>query len=153
MAIKIKVKSLDSFNTVIAKSYITKGEIITHISGQPAKKASKYSIQISTTEHLLPYSSDPNDPVSIWRFLNHSCEPNAFIDIEKMNLIAFVDIAENEEVRFNYNTTEFEIASPFNCNCNSLNCNGEIKGFKYLSEYNRKKLGKQIPAYLRKNSV
>lgn len=148
----IEVKSLNSFNTVVAKSNIAKGEIITNISGRTTLSPSKYSLQISKTEHLLPHSSDSKDPICIWRFLNHSCEPNSFIDIQRMTLIALTDIQKDEEVRFNYNTTEFEIATPFNCHCNSQNCYGKVKGFRYLSKEEQKKLALYLAPHFQKKS-
>lgn len=153
MTSKIKVKPLNYFNTVVANSNTAKGEIITEIRGELTESASKYSIQISETEHLLPFSSNPNDPVSTWRFLNHSCEPNSYIDLQKMVLIALTDIFEGEEVRFNYNTTEFEISSPFICNCKSINCYGKIKGFRHLSGEKQKILNPYIAPYLKKNTA
>jgi SET domain len=153
MAVKIKVKSLNSFNTVVAKSKIARGEIITPLTGEAAPGASKYSIQISQTEHVLPYSPDPEDPTSFWRFLNHSCTPNSFIDVQKMALVALGAVAEGDEVRINYNTTEFEIASPFSCNCGALNCDGEIKGYRHLSRAKQQILNPYLAPYLKKNSV
>lgn len=138
MSIKIIVKEQDSFKTIVAKVKISKGETIILFTGNRSAVANKYSLQISETEHLSPYSADQNDLRSIWQFLNHSCSANSFIDFHNLALIALKDISEGEEVRFNYNTTELEIATPFICNCNSINCYGEIKGFKYLSKERKK---------------
>lgn len=131
---KTKVVSKNSFYTVIALTTIQAGETILHIEGTFTDHPSKYSIQISKNKHLLPYSSDPDDPLSHWRFLNHSCDPNSFVDLIKMDVVALRTINKEEEVRFNYNLTEYDLATPFVCNCGEKNCLGEIKGFRYLSE-------------------
>jgi hypothetical protein len=44
-------------------------------------------------------------------FINHSFDPN--IEICKYNLVALKDIKENDELMFNYNSTEINMASPF----------------------------------------
>lgn len=150
MSLKITVKELNSFKTVVANSPIGKGETIILFSGNRSAVANKYSLQISETEHLSPYSSDRDDPLSIWQFLNHSCSANCYIDYNKIALVALTDIKEGEEVRFNYNTTEFEIATPFICNCNSLNCYGEIKGFRYLPRAEQIKLTAYLAPHLKR---
>jgi SET domain-containing protein len=147
---KVKVNERNSFKTVIAETKIVKGETIIPLKGNKASTPDKYSLQISETEHLSPYSSDTSDPLSVWRFLNHSCSANSHIDLQKMALIALSDILPGEEVRFNYNTTELKIAAPFLCECNSGNCYGEIKGFGYLPKEEQKKLASYLAPHLKK---
>ena len=149
MSLRTKVISINDFFTVIATETIERGEIIFPLAGNIVKQPSKYSIQINSAEHLLPYSNNPEDSSSIWRFMNHSCDPNTSFDIEKMVLVAIKNINPNEEVRFNYNTTEYEMASPFLCKCGSKNCYKEIKGFNYLSDIEKKDI-KYLAAHLKK---
>lgn len=140
MKYKARVISVDGFYTVIANEPIESGEVIFPLSGKIVKQPTKYSIQISKNEHLLLHSNDPNDLDSMWEFMNHSCGPNAYCDIEKMCVVAKKQINANEEIRFNYNTTEYEMASPFACKCKTANCYQEICGYKFLSEEQRKNL-------------
>lgn len=58
-------------------------------------------------------------------FLNHSCIPNA--RFENLWLIATKDIAPQEEVTFDYSTTEPIITNPFRCVCGSPDCRGMIE--------------------------
>jgi hypothetical protein len=134
IAAKILVKKIDSFFAVYANKPFEKGEAILLLKGILSKTPSKYSIQISPTDHLEPLTDSPNDEFSSWRFLNHSCEPNSYVDVKQMALVAGRNIRAGEEICFNYNTTEYDMAAPFLCNCGSKECFGEIKGFKHLSE-------------------
>jgi len=58
--------------------------------------------------------------------MNHSCEPNVGIK-GQIILIARRDIQENEELCFDYETTEIE-PTPFTCNCGSQLCRKVLDG-------------------------
>lgn len=65
--------------------------------------------------------------------MNHSCDPNTFIDTHTLSLIAERDIKAEEELTFSYFTTEWRMDKPFKCECGSLDCVGEILGAYKLS--------------------
>jgi SET domain-containing protein len=132
--VEIRVITEKGYARVISLQKINKGDAVLKIEGEISSVPSKYSIQIGENKHIESYSSDPLDKRSAWRFINHSCDPNCFIDIRKMQLIALSDIEPGEEITFDYTTTEFEMAAPFYCNCNSGNCLKHIRGKKYLAE-------------------
>jgi hypothetical protein len=81
-----------------------------------------------------------------WRFLNHSCDGNT--RIQGNCLIALRPICPGEEVTFNYNTTEYEMASPFTCHCGSPFCIGEIRGYKFLARSERERLQPLLSLHL-----
>ena len=85
-----------------------------------------YTIQIGAYTHLLPDGQ-------LWRYLNHSCVPNCHIDFNTWMLVTTRAIHCNEELTFNYLTTEWEMVSPFVCQCGALHCYGFVAGFKYLT--------------------
>ena len=132
--LKIKIIEQKNYSKVCSTAKILKEETITRLEGTEQPFPSKYSIQTGEKKHIVPFSENPDDQKSIWRFLNHSCSPNSYFDLEKMSLIAFRDIAEEEEITYHYCSTEFDMALPFQCLCGSKNCLGEIKGYRYLSE-------------------
>ncbi len=69
-------------------------------------------------------------------FINHSCNPNTFIDLNKKYFIAIKHINKGEEITFNYNTTEYDMIKyreDFRCKCGAKKCYGRVKGFKYLN--------------------
>ena len=84
-------------------------------------------------------------------FINHSCSPNAKIDVVNRWFIAIKDISKNEEITFNYLTTEWDMkkyGADFKCLCGSQNCFKHIKGFKYLSRKQKLKLKPLLSPFL-----
>jgi len=85
--------------------------------------------------------------------INHSCNANTKIDVENLTLIATRDIEKGEEITFNYNTTDYDLVcenQQFECHCESKNCIGVIKGFKYLTKSQKLKLKPYLLPYLKK---
>jgi hypothetical protein len=82
-------------------------------------------------------------------FLNHSCNSNIkdFDQYAKdsqtfYSKIAIRDIEVGDELYVNYNEFcyDFEGQGIFKCNCGYEYCQGEIKGFKYVSKENKNKI-------------
>ncbi len=137
---KVEIRKTNNYFGVFAINTIEKGEVIFKINTDIiVEKPSKYSVQIAKSKHVEPPTNiDITDkPDYFWRFLNHNCEPNSFCNLKDMTFNALRDIKKGEHITFNYLTTEYDMSSPFKCNCNSKNCFGLIKGYKYLSEKER----------------
>ena len=76
-------------------------------------------------------------------FINHSCSPNTKLDVVKRWFFAIKDIPKKEEITFNYLTTEWDMKkwkTDFRCLCDSKNCFGYVKGFKYLTRAEKMEL-------------
>ncbi len=84
-----------------------------------------HSIQIGLERHI--------DDIGALAYLNHSCDPNVFIDVDCLMLRALKDIAIGDELTLFYPATEWEMAQPFQCSCGAEECLGWIGGAKYLS--------------------
>ena len=88
------------------------------------------------------------------RFLNHSCEPNIGVtkmlnDKQSYDFIALRNINKGEEIRFDYETTEYEVGAFDDCACGADSCRGTIKGFKHNRQVILKRYGgKNIAGYL-----
>lgn len=94
----------------------------------PSTTSCSHSIQTNWSEHILM-----DLPA---RFINHSCEPNLSVakdlnENQSYDFIALRDINKGEEVRFDYETTEYEVGAFEDCACNVDSCRGAIKGFKH----------------------
>jgi hypothetical protein len=76
-------------------------------------------------ELILQFSSD-------LLYMNHSCEPTAIVDVSRWEVRAAVPIAKGCPITFFYPSTEWDMAQPFECNCGSKDCLGEISGAKYI---------------------
>jgi len=59
-------------------------------------------------------------------FTNHSCDPSAAVDASIGVLYALRDINPDEEITFDYNESESDIQSNFDCSCGAENCVGRI---------------------------
>lgn len=106
---------------------IKKGEVIcTFSAGEISKKPHYLTVQTGIEQHitLVP---------QFLQYINHSCAPNVFFNTTSMELIALLDIEENVEFHFFYPSTEWDMAQPFYCYCNSNDCLQNIKGARYLT--------------------
>lgn len=116
-----------------------KGDKIIYLKGKlvNAANSTPEAVQMSDNKFIDTKYLVPED------FINHGCSPNTKLDIEKRWFIAIKDISKNEEITFNYLTTEWDMkkrGTDFKCICGSKNCFGHIKGFKYLSRAEKLKL-------------
>lgn len=91
-----------------------KGEILYILSGEIFDKPTRETIHIGNNQHIY----DKNGI-----YINHSFNPNIIVNGYK--LIALSDINANDELFFNYNDTEINMANPFYVD-NILVC-GNIK--------------------------
>ena len=125
----LEVKTYKNKRGVYTQNTIINGDTILELKGIIKIIPCKYSIQISSSRHLYPDGEDePAMKKLIWPYLNHSCSPNAMVNVNTLQLIALKNIEAGEEITFDYETTDWSMKEPFNCNCGSTNCRGEIKG-------------------------
>src|SRR3989344_2202331 len=95
----------------------------------PYDSVSDHYVQIAANAYLGP-SGNVDD------FVNHSCDPNTGIHIDGQNadLVAIRDIAEGEEITWDYSTTmddeedDWEMA----CLCGKIGCRIRIRDFRHL---------------------
>ena len=64
---------------------------------------------------------------SIARFINHSCDPTAYVDAKAKKIVAVKPIKRGDEITFNYLISERQIVAPFDCNCGTSNCVRRVK--------------------------
>ncbi len=133
----------NSSKGLFAREQVVRGEVLLTYDGPLLNHPTRLSIQIDDNTHVEG-TDDSN------AFLNHSCEPNAYVDWKSLCLRACRDIASNEEITCNYNTTDYEIHSVFACTCGSPQCKGMIKGFKYLSGDEQRALEPWLPPFLKR---
>ena len=125
------------------------GEHVLDLTGITKTTKDRYSIQISQDEHLHPFDElqdNPADYQTPWMYTNHSCNPN--VVIRGLSYIALHNIQPGDDITFDYETTELEMAEPFACGCQSETCRGLIRGFRHLSELQRSALVDQTASYL-----
>jgi uncharacterized membrane protein YeiB len=106
-----------------------RGEVVFALDGRPVVQPTRFTIQVGPRAHLDPIS----ERGSPWAYLNHGCEPNVAIDVTSRAIVAVRPIGAGDELRFDYNTTEWELAESFVCNCGAPRCVGVVLGFAHLS--------------------
>ena len=85
-----------------ATKYYNKGDIVFILTGETFDHPTRESIHVGNNIHIY-------DEYGI--FMNHSFHPTT--KINKYEVIALVDINPGDELTFNYNETEVNMASPF----------------------------------------
>ncbi len=128
---------------VLAVQEMAPGTMVFPLTGTLTHLPDTYTIQIGAHTHLLPDGQ-------LWRYLNHSCAPNCRIDFSTWTLATTRPIQGNEELTFNYLTTEWDMIAPFACQCSALHCYGCVAGFKYLTPAQQVLLAPQCSPPLRR---
>ena len=119
---------------LVTTEVLEMGTNILRFIGDIRATPGRYLVQIGSREHLHPPDSladephEQRDPRFVWRFLDHSCKPNA--KVVEQSLVALRLIQVGEVLTFDYNLTEEDMATPFRCECG--HCGGRmIRGFKH----------------------
>jgi hypothetical protein len=134
---------------LVAARPIARGDVLFQIEGVRTRRPTRYSVQIGARLHIdLDPGHSAEEIMSryYWRFMNHACEPSAWI--RDQEVIALHGIRPGDDVTFDYNSTEYEMAEPFACRCGSRHCLGEIRGFKHLAPARRELLRPYLAPHL-----
>ena len=94
-------KLVDGKGLILRKS-VKKGEIVFTLSGKMLDHPTRESIHIGDNKHIY----DENGI-----FINHSFEPTVRID--GYNVVALMDLNDGDEISFNYNDSEINMANTF----------------------------------------
>lgn len=109
-----------------------KGEVLLAFERNFVSRPSRFTLQID--EGVFQISSSPG---TLENYINHSCDPNCYIDFSELVFRARRKIRQGEELSFNYNTTEWDMErgtdKGFVCCCSAENCVYKVRGFRYLS--------------------
>lgn len=92
---------VDGKGLILRKS-VKKGEIVFTLSGKMLDHPTRESIHIGDNKHIY----DENGI-----FINHSFEPTVRID--GYNVVALMDLNDGDEITFNYNDSEINMANTF----------------------------------------
>lgn len=138
----VEVRDTRGYKGVFAQEDIREGLIIFYLKGTVSTQPTKYTVELGSQRHLtLPATRETSDDLAYcWQYLNHNCEPNAYLNTAELTFRALRNIERGEEISFNYLTTESKMAVPFHCSCGSPNCFGFIQGRNFLSRAEAKRL-------------
>jgi SET domain-containing protein len=141
---------------VFTKKKFKKGETIFPVKGPVMTTPTRYSFSLDIDKHIDPVQEDGQ--FDLGHYLNHSCDPNTFVRIvdeqtsSHIDIVARRDIAEDEELNFDYASLEYDTIAQVACECDTLLCRGKIHGFRDLPEQIKENYEDEgmIPAYLLK---
>lgn len=120
---------------LFATARIRRGEVILRADGEKFDRPVVYSYQIAEGVHTMGAGA-----------LNHSCDdPTCGLDAETGNLVTLVQVEPDDELNFNYLTTEWELSTPFTCRCGSTDCYTTIAGFSKLTPDQQLELARRLP--------
>ena len=110
---------------LVASERIDAGEIIV--------QSCEEEIQDHRTWRTLQLDQGRHLRNEFLNFVDHSCEPNALLDVDSLALVAIRSIAANTPVTFFYPGSEVELSQSFECQCASDDCLRVVKGGFYLT--------------------
>jgi hypothetical protein len=101
---------------IFARSRLPRGRKIAYFEGYETDQDTRYSLLLD---------GRPIEPTGELKYLNHSCNPNAYF--RDRWLVASRDIYIGEEITIDYFATENMVSYPFICNCGAENCRDKKK--------------------------
>lgn len=134
---------------LVLGEHVCVGTRLFAIEGDLTQLASRYSVQVGRNRHIdMPSGCGSEEILDrfFWRFTNHSCEPNAMVRDREMFALTCID--PWEQITFNYNTTEYDMAEPFDCRCGQPHCEGVIRGYRWLSTTSRQRIRHLVAGHL-----
>ena len=150
---RVEVRSANGFAGLFVVADVAAGSVVVPIVGVVEGAPSRYSLQVSECEHIVPpieaMISAPEAENYRWCFTNHGCEPNVRVDTARRALVALRDLHAGDEVVFDYNSTEWSMAEPFACRCGASRCYGVVQGYRHLSPEQQARLAPIAAPHLR----
>lgn len=135
---------------VVATELIQPGELVLRIEGDVTLQPTRYTVQVDSGRHIeVPAEAGLELLLDryFWRFLNHSCDPSAIL--RGREVIARRRIRPWDEVTFDYDSTEYDMAEPFHCRCGAPSCRGLIRGYRHLAVAQRRRIDPYLAVFLR----
>ena len=120
----ITIRTENKTRSLVARQSFKRGEVVYSIPNEKLfDKPTRFTVQMDRNLHT---------EVGKLSALNHSCDPNVILDMERMLVIACRDIQAGEELTFFYPSTEWEMEAPFICLCGAPNCIHVVAGARFL---------------------
>lgn len=107
---------------------VTRHHINRHWTEEQRTLFAQYAWPISDDTYVM-WSNNPEE----WKPINHSCDPNAWLD--GLDMVARRNIAVGEQITVDYATFCGETMEAFTCSCGAAECRGIIRGTDYLEPF------------------
>jgi SET domain-containing protein len=93
-----------------------------------------------------PLPGSPEDPGD---FMNHSCNPTSWFETDSV-MVATRDIAVDEEITYDYATSEVSPVFSMPCNCKTIYCRSIITGLDFLRPDLQHRYGDHVMAHVKR---
>jgi hypothetical protein len=124
--LKVELNASPKGHRLVSTEAIRERGLVYKICGHRLLAKPTYkSVQIDLEIHI-----EENECLG---YLNHSCDPNVWVNASTLECIALRDIQPHEELNMFYPSTEWEMIRPFTCHCGTAGCLRLIAGAKYLA--------------------
>jgi hypothetical protein len=140
---KLEVRNTQKGKGLFSTEVILKDQTILEFEKNYIGHHNNKTLQIDENKHQIS-----KNPDAIENFINHSCQPNAYINFKDLTFRAKHKIGKGEELTYNYFTTDWDNEDVFQCKCGRKNCKKLIKGFRNLVLQDKKKLRPLLSPYL-----
>jgi SET domain-containing protein len=124
---------------VFATEAIAAGEWVLQLSPVFDDRPGRHTIQVGEHRHQA-FTDEIDD------YLNHSCVPNTWLDTDNLRVVALCPIAPGDEVTFDYDASEWDMAEPFDCRCGADP--RVVRGFRHLTPAEQEARASRVPAWL-----
>jgi hypothetical protein len=118
---------------VVVRQLLRPGDVA--VVGRPVRvlaQRTRHSFQKDWDLHV-----DLDEP---GRLMNHSCDPNTGVvdnEFGGYDFVALREIRADEELTWDYETTEYESIAVGRCLCGAAACRGRTAGYRYAYEAGR----------------
>lgn len=141
---KLDVRTSNGRKGLFALVSVDRNEILIDLNGENTfLSPTRRSLQIGERKHVFGSEETVG-------YVNHSCDPNCFLDFSCLCVRALRNIQAGEEVKVNYAATEYEMHDSFPCDCGSPGCLRMIRGFKFLTRDQQLELKPYLAPHLLK---
>ena len=124
----VRIHSATGFKALFSNQSFEKGDTLISFTIRSLRQTPTYlTVQIDEKTH---FEFEPE----FLQYMNHHCDPNVYLDLNTLSLVAVKPIQEGEELHFFYPSTEWKMDRPFACHCGSEKCIGLISGAHALSK-------------------
>lgn len=140
---------------LVAIAPIKAGEVVSRLEpGQPMTSVAEVlTWSPEEQDELLHYGYQCSEDWVVSeqgeeKYMNHSCDPNTWWGDDD-TMVARRDIAANEELTYDYATTETAIPFEMTCRCGAANCRIIVRNMDYLDPAWQARFGQYLPSHTR----
>lgn len=156
VAVELRELGDDRSNGLFVSEPVSAGTVIVVFGGErvDARRLAelsdfrqRHSLQIDHDTYLTTSTSD--DSLDIGDYVNHSCDPNAWL-VDEITLAARRDLRPGDELTYDYATSDSTPYDEFDCACGSPACRGRVTGADWTDPTLQRRYDGHFSPYLQR---